>query len=113
MVVDLAAARRARRLRAWLDGVEVRLATASLPTPEELGWTVIARDEEGRALRVYCARYGAVAGYVDGQPDFVYVDFRQVCRAYATTLEELLVGLETGFLPDPVAELDSIGVEAH
>jgi hypothetical protein len=107
-IVDLATVRRRRRLMRWLGELRGYANDAALPTPEELGWTVLERDATGRPLRAFCPRHRAMAGYVEGQPDLVYVDYRRVCRAYALSLEELLVGLDTGFLPDAVAEVDSV-----
>lgn len=101
-LVDLDARRRGLRLRAALEALGAWVAAAPLPTPEALGWLVTARDEAGRPIEVACPRYGATAAYVAGRPELVTLEYRGDVRAYALGLEELLVGLEAGCLPDPV-----------
>jgi hypothetical protein len=103
-IIDLAFHLRSRRLRGAIDDLNLRLVEDELPTPEELGWAVIDRDAEGHPTKVCCARYSAMAGYVPGEPDLVFLDFRHSNRRYAMSLEELLIGLESGFLPDPVTD---------
>jgi hypothetical protein len=106
-IIDLEAARRARRLRDAVGAANELLAAAPLPSPEELGWTVVARDDAGRPTKVFSASYRAIAGYVPGDPDLTFLDYQHTTRAYALSLEELLLGLESGILPEPVASVTS------
>lgn len=102
-IVDFEARRRARRLEERIASLNERRAASPLPTPEEFGWSVLERDDAGRPARVFNARYAAFAGCVPGDPDLVYLDYRHETRAYVLGLEELLVALETGVVPEPVA----------
>jgi hypothetical protein len=105
-IVDLGRFRRDAELRRWIHRFD---ASAPERTPEDFGWQVTDRDQAGRPVAVACARYGATAGYVVGQPDLVWLDYRGACGGYEATLEELLAGVEAGFLPDPVCTFRSAG----
>lgn len=100
MVVPLAPRRRARTLRAAVDALNDQVAATPLPTPESLGWIVAERDEAGRPLAAACPRYDAVAAYVVGRPEHVRLAYGGEVHVYAASLEELLAGLATGFLPE-------------
>lgn len=107
-LVDLERIRRDRQLRSALAKLRAE-ARGDLPTPEELGWRVLQRDADGTATRWMSLPYQAFIG-VDVRSGRVYLDRRHRLLAWDDlTVEELAVGLETGFLPDPDVVLDALG----
>lgn len=109
-VVDLDAVRRGRQLLETLQEWQTRME-GRFPTPAELGWVVVDRDPDGRACQWFLPRCRAFAGYVPGSPEYVFVDYNHQCLSFDCSIEELLLGLETGFLPEPLAVVPSPGAD--
>jgi len=103
-LVDLSPYLAEQRLCDAVSTLRDQSRTVAVPPPEELGWMVIERDELGRPLRYLQAKYRAIIGYVPGNPEMTFLDYRNHCRAYDLPLDELALGLENGFLPPPLVE---------
>lgn len=100
-LIALDQVRQSRKLQSlteeWLDRLN-----GELPSPEVLGWTPLLRDPRGEVVRWTQPRYRAFVGLVPGQPDQAYVDYADERRVYRCSIEELVLGLETGILPEPL-----------
>jgi len=66
------------------------------PDPETFGWKVVGQVD-GTPTRYFHPEYKAHMGYVPGNPEDVYFDYRNETHRFAgLTLPELALGIETG-----------------
>ena len=108
-IIDLNAYRANRQLEEELKHLAERMGAHARVAPEDRGWRVLERAEDGEPVRWINLRYNALIGYVPGHPEWVYLDYRHRIQAFDLTLEELVAAIEGGTLPDPETELDSLG----
>lgn len=70
-----------------------------IPSPQKFGWQV-EESVDGIPIRYSHHKNNAFMGYCEGEPEFVYLEYKGKKYKYFLSPEELSLGLEFGTLPD-------------
>lgn len=99
-LIDFTRILRDRDLAKRLEEFNRSFVDDVIPEPEEFGW-IVAERIDGTPAKYFNPKYQAFIGYIPGEPDYVYLDFKNENRSYFMSLRELALGLEFGTLPEP------------
>lgn len=88
------------------DAISELNSNKEYPPVENYGWKIV--DEvDNLPIKYFCPKTKAIVGYVIGNTEYVYLDYKHFTYVYNMSIEDLVLGLEFGTLPDPISVLSS------